>query len=359
MECNKEEAVRARGIAEQKMQNGDFEGAKKFALKAQKLFPELENIPQLLTVCNVHYCAKNKLFGSEMDWYGILQIKQSADETSIKKQYRKLALLLHPDKNKFAGAEAAFKLIGEANRVLSDQMNRSQYDLKCKISVKTAPKSASHPSNKASMDSQYEFTFTASCSYQQAQHPTFWTLCSACGIKYQFYLDCLNRLLDCKRCGSSFIAFDLGPYGHSWSQFSNQKEIPNGGPHKVPSQCNGGSHFSHGIAGSAHIPKAGNSHEGFTANQKVDGFSYTRDKEEGVDMPKPNVMKPKGSGTSRNAKKRGRKSVEECAETAEGAGQEDCGNNSGLNSNANASHPPRRSSRQKPITDYFSWQKRD
>jgi curved DNA-binding protein CbpA len=29
----------------------------------------------------------------------------------IKKQYRKFALQLHPDKNKFSGAEAAFKLI--------------------------------------------------------------------------------------------------------------------------------------------------------------------------------------------------------------------------------------------------------
>ena len=56
-----------------------------------------------------------------MDWYGILQVEQAADDAIIRKRYQKLALLLHPNKNKFVGAEAAFKLIGEANRILSDQ----------------------------------------------------------------------------------------------------------------------------------------------------------------------------------------------------------------------------------------------
>ncbi|MBA0680911.1 hypothetical protein Goari_012584, partial [Gossypium aridum] len=125
------------------MKNDDFEGAKRLVLKAQKLFPELENIAQLLTVCNVHHCAKLKFNGSEMDWYGILQLDRSANMSSIKKQYRKLALLLHPDKNKFAGAEAAFKLIGEANAVLADQTKRSLYDMK---TLSKTP----HPSNTAS-----------------------------------------------------------------------------------------------------------------------------------------------------------------------------------------------------------------
>ncbi|XP_021283227.1 uncharacterized protein LOC110415816 [Herrania umbratica] len=399
MECNKEEAVRAKGIAEQKMQNGDFEGAKKFALKAQKLFPELENISQLLTVCNVHCCAKCKLYGSEMDWYGILQIEQSADEISIKKQYRKLALLLHPDKNKFAGAEAAFKLIGEANRILTDQMRRSQYDMKCRISARTAPKPTTHQSNRASsFNSQYGSTnnyqngsskFTASYSYQQAQHLTFWTFCSACGIKYQYYKDFVNRLLHCPTCGTSFIARDLGPQGLSrgypGNQFSNQKEVPNQGPCKVSSQCNGGKpsgvHFPHGYAGSDPISKARSSvpvgdskkqekvgvqmhqpYKGFSAEQKVDGFSNVRDGKKGVEIPKPNAAKTKGSGTSRNAKKkRGRKSIEETDESCEtGHGNEvedmvshaDCVNNTGMNSKVNRGHRPRRSSREKRHVSY-------
>ncbi|GMJ14797.1 hypothetical protein like AT5G27240 [Hibiscus trionum] len=364
MECNKEEAIRAKGIAEQKLLNGDYEGAEKFALKAQKLFPELDNIARLLAVCNVHYCAKHNIYGSEKDWYGILQIEQTADENLIKKQFRKLALLLHPDKNKFPGAEAAFKLIGEANSVLTDQTARTQYDLKCRVSVKTIPKPTSHPSNRASN------------AYQQAQHLSFWTGCSTCGSKFQCNKDFVNKMLHCLSCQSIFIAHDLGPQGCSWSQFSNQ------GPCNSFKQHNSGMpsgvHFPHIFVGTAPIPKAGSSQvgdskkqekvgakmnqfEGFTA-QKVDGFSNMRDRKKGVEMPKPTVAKPKEQGTSRNAKKkRGRKSVEESDESGETGGgvkvenvasEEDCNNNTGANSKVNGSHPPRRSSRKKQPVSY-------
>lgn len=130
MDCNKEEAVRAMQLSEKQMQNNDCTGAMKMAQTAQRLFPELQNISQLLTTCEVHCSAQNKIAGYEMDWYRILQIQQFDNDETIKKQYRKLALLLHPDKNKFAGAEAAFKLIVEANRVLADQGTRLGYDKK-------------------------------------------------------------------------------------------------------------------------------------------------------------------------------------------------------------------------------------
>ena len=43
------------------------------------------------------------------------RVGELVDEATIRKQYRKLVLLLHPSENKFASAKAAFKLIGEAN----------------------------------------------------------------------------------------------------------------------------------------------------------------------------------------------------------------------------------------------------
>lgn len=138
MDCNKEEAFRAREIAERKMQNKDFSGARKFAQKAQRLFPVLENISQMLTVCEVH-CSANVKVNGEMDWYGILQVEPTADDSSVRKQYRRLALLLHPGKNQFAGAEAAFKLIGEAHMTLSDQEKRHLYDIKRNATFKPAP----------------------------------------------------------------------------------------------------------------------------------------------------------------------------------------------------------------------------
>eukprot|EP00250_Pteridium_aquilinum_P023941 c2798_g2_i1 orf=167-565(+) len=131
MECNREEAVRARGMAEQKLMSQDYLLAKKYAMKAQQLFPGLENMGHMMAVIDVHLAALVKIGSSnEKDWYGILQVEPTADEAAVKKQYRKLALFLHPDKNKLVGAESAFKLIGEASQVLSDKMQRLVYNAK-------------------------------------------------------------------------------------------------------------------------------------------------------------------------------------------------------------------------------------
>lgn len=46
----------------------------------------------------------------------------------MKKQYKKLALLLHPDKYNLNGAEGAFKLVTEAWCMLSDKVKRTSYD---------------------------------------------------------------------------------------------------------------------------------------------------------------------------------------------------------------------------------------
>lgn len=43
------------------------------------------------------------------DYYEILGISKDATDSDIKKSYKKLALQLHPDKNKAPGAAEAFK----------------------------------------------------------------------------------------------------------------------------------------------------------------------------------------------------------------------------------------------------------
>ena len=83
MECNKDEALRARQIAEARMQRGEFAEALRFATKAKRLYADVENIAQIITVCEVHIAAQKKLSGCYMDWYAILQIEGLADEAAI------------------------------------------------------------------------------------------------------------------------------------------------------------------------------------------------------------------------------------------------------------------------------------
>ncbi|XP_067008688.1 dnaJ homolog subfamily B member 12 [Anabrus simplex] len=63
------------------------------------------------------------------DYYEILGVSKDATDSDIKKAYKKLALQLHPDKNKCPGANEAFKAIGNAVAILTDPEKRKQYDL--------------------------------------------------------------------------------------------------------------------------------------------------------------------------------------------------------------------------------------
>ena len=63
------------------------------------------------------------------DYYDVLGVSRNADETQIKKAYRKLAKKYHPDTNAGdADAEQKFKEVTEAYNVLSDKEKRKMYD---------------------------------------------------------------------------------------------------------------------------------------------------------------------------------------------------------------------------------------
>jgi curved DNA-binding protein CbpA len=65
------------------------------------------------------------------DYYKVLGVDKNANEKTIKKAYRKLALKWHPDKNidNKEAAEEKFKEISEAYQVLSDKKKRRMYDM--------------------------------------------------------------------------------------------------------------------------------------------------------------------------------------------------------------------------------------
>ena len=65
----------------------------------------------------------------EKDYYQILGVSKGADSAAIKKQYRKLARELHPDKTKGdKKLEDRFKAVSEAYDILSDDKKRREYD---------------------------------------------------------------------------------------------------------------------------------------------------------------------------------------------------------------------------------------
>ena len=63
------------------------------------------------------------------DYYKIIGVPENASAADLKKEYRKLAIQYHPDKNKGnKQAEEKFKEISEAYYVLSDPKRRAEFD---------------------------------------------------------------------------------------------------------------------------------------------------------------------------------------------------------------------------------------
>ncbi|WP_298282352.1 molecular chaperone DnaJ [Acidocella sp.] len=66
---------------------------------------------------------------AKQDYYAILGVERTASADELKKAYRKLAMVYHPDRNPGdVSAEQKFKEINEAYDVLKDEQKRSAYD---------------------------------------------------------------------------------------------------------------------------------------------------------------------------------------------------------------------------------------
>ena len=214
MERNEEEARRAMGIAEKRLLENDYHGAKTFVNQARSLYPNLDGLQQALIMIDVYISASTRR-GREADWYEILGVDSLADDETVKKQYKKLALLLHPDKNKFSGAEGAFKLVLEAWSQLSDHQGKDKKSGMQKPPKPHEPASSNRPnpkprepapSNKPKPKPRHEPELTPKIE------PTFWTVCSRCKTYCEFLrADYLNKTLSCPNCCRRFIAVEVIP----------------------------------------------------------------------------------------------------------------------------------------------------
>jgi len=81
-------------------------------------------VEQKTAVIRVRRCAPTAFY----DILGLESVRATASDADIKKAYRKLSLLTHPDKNGYTGADEAFKMVSRAFQILSDAEKKAKYD---------------------------------------------------------------------------------------------------------------------------------------------------------------------------------------------------------------------------------------
>ena len=157
------EAEKSLNIAKSAMKNGDYNKGKRFLLKSLKIQQTAE-AESLLSICEKYLSGdrenqpqqpqskpQEKLPKREevhnensksnsnddaicneilkkTDYYEIIGVPKTATEEEIKKNYKKLALKLHPDKNHSPQATEAFKKVTQAFSCLSNKEKRKVYD---------------------------------------------------------------------------------------------------------------------------------------------------------------------------------------------------------------------------------------
>ncbi|KAG8383304.1 hypothetical protein BUALT_Bualt05G0170700 [Buddleja alternifolia] len=218
MECNRDEAMRAKEIAERKFLAKDINGAKKFALKAQKLYAELKGISQLVMTLEVYSSAEEEKINGETNWYSVLGVTPLADNETVKRQYRKLALLLHPDKNRCVGAEGAFHLVSQAWSLLSDKSKKIAYDQRHSVKFKQRNQSTNRDSSSLPKQNGSKLkvakgnsSTTDPYSSHKKEKRTFWTVCNLCKVQYEYLRMYLNQNLLCPNCQEGYFAFEVDP----------------------------------------------------------------------------------------------------------------------------------------------------
>ncbi|KAJ4822706.1 hypothetical protein Tsubulata_036709 [Turnera subulata] len=261
MEVNLEEALRAKEIAEKRFSEKDFAGAKNYALKAKTLYPGLEGISQMVATFDVYMASEVRCNGG-IDYYSVLGLKPYADKDAVKKQYRKMAVLLHPDKNKTVGADGAFKLVSEAWTMLSESLRRSSYDGKRSKQIPSCVVQTNLSTVHATGVSGY-----SNCSNSSPSHglDTFWTVCTSCKVQYEYLRKYVNKRLSCKNCRGTFIAVETGtaPVNGSFP-YCPWSYVPNNG------------YRSHGYEGYTYVPTTASvlSGNGMSGLHTGNGYEY-------------------------------------------------------------------------------------
>nr|XP_016484710.1 PREDICTED: uncharacterized protein LOC107805228 [Nicotiana tabacum] len=165
------EALRWLSIAEKLLTNRDLVGSKSFATRARESDPTLLPADQVLAIVDTLIAGDKRINNQHLDYYSILQIplNQTHDSELVANQYRRLALLLNPQKNSFPFSDHAFRLVLDAWSVLSNAFRRSVYDKEIGFFINLNPVATSPPPNNNPIGFMQQ---PSSVLFQQAQsHP--------------------------------------------------------------------------------------------------------------------------------------------------------------------------------------------
>ncbi|CAN0877887.1 Chaperone protein DnaJ [Linum grandiflorum] len=130
------EAERWLTISEKLLNARDLQGAKTFAIRARESDPRLLHFAdQIIAIADTLLAAEIRVkdhYGAATDthdYYALLQLPRLTHSMElIATQYRKLALLLNPTRNRLAFADQAFRLVSDAWMLFSNPSKKAMYD---------------------------------------------------------------------------------------------------------------------------------------------------------------------------------------------------------------------------------------
>ncbi|VVB13800.1 unnamed protein product [Arabis nemorensis] len=183
--------------SEKLLASSDFEGAKKFAIRACEADPSRADAADyILAISDTHLAGESTVGDSKLpDWYSILRlVRLTRNPEHVAIQYRRLALLLNPTVNRLPFADQALKLVSDAWCVLSDPPRKSMYDQELQMSQIGG--------STQSEQFQWRHDSPLQSQAETSENLSFWTACPYCYVLFEYpkgYEECILRCEHCKR----------------------------------------------------------------------------------------------------------------------------------------------------------------
>ncbi|KAJ7946779.1 Chaperone dnaJ-domain containing protein [Quillaja saponaria] len=285
------EAERWLNIAERLLGGRDLHGSRTFAIRARESDPKFELSERVLAVVDTLLAGENRI-NDQHDWYGILQLVRYTQSIEvIATQYRRLAVLLDPNRNKAFFSDQAFKLVHDAWSVLSNNSRKTTYDNELRMTGEStqsqvlqkqqqavrkspratkegrvvveektpSPRNVAEPNREIrTNESAQEARFCEPTQRTEPEVPSFWTACPYCYVLYEYpkvYKECTLRCQNCHRAfhavmipsppitgkDSNFCCwgfFPIGISGNAKDTAGSSKWTPISSMFACPSQVN-------------------------------------------------------------------------------------------------------------------------